>query len=121
VINIEKRAADAIALYYQRVDLGEVAGILQLFSENAEYRRPGYEPIVGRRALRDFYLNQRVIRAGAHRITALVQSGADAAVQGTFVGTLRDGSSVNLEFADFFRFDGEAFSERVTYFFTALV
>ena len=116
-----QQPAEAVSLYYQRVDAGDVPGILQLFAENALYRRAGYEPIVGHYALRDFYLNQRVIRSGQHRVTKLVCDGADVAVQGTFAGTLHDGSVASLEFADFFRVENGVFAERTTYFFIALV
>ena len=75
----QQQPAEAVSLYYQRVDAGDVPGILQLFAENALYRRAGYEPIVGHYALRDFYLNQRVIRSGQHRVTKLVCDGADVA------------------------------------------
>lgn len=117
----ERDPIDAVSLYYRRVDAKDVNGILDLFAVNATYRRPGYPALVGRDALREFYLNERVIKSGNHTVTHLVRDGAEVAVRGTFVGTLKDGSTASLEFADFFRVQGGVFAERTTYFFTALV
>jgi steroid Delta-isomerase len=108
--------------YYQLVDLGDVAGLVELFTDDAEYHRPGYQPLVGRFELEDFYRNQRVIREGQHTITGLVASDECVAVQGEFTGSLRDNRTTHLRFADFFRFSptGQV-SRRDTFFFTPLV
>ena len=54
--------------YYTAVDSGDVEAVLDCFSDDAVYRRPGYEPIVGREGLRDFYSGVRVIDSGAHEV-----------------------------------------------------
>lgn len=110
-----------VALYYERVDADDVVGILELFALDAVYRRPGYPPIQGHAALDDFYRHQRVIKSGRHTITRLISSGADVAVQGTFGGTLTDGSVAQLEFADFYRLRDGVFTKRTTYFYAPLV
>lgn len=107
--------------YYQRIDADDVAGILQLFTPDAVYRRPGYPPMIGTAALKDFYRNQRVIKSGRHTLTTLIRSGDEVAVQGAFTGVLKDGSSTELEFADFYRLRDGVFAERTTYFYAPLV
>lgn len=110
-----------VARYYDCVDANDVEGLLALFSAEAEYRRPGYDPLVGRDALDDFYRNRRVIASGRHTITNLVCDGARVAVEGTFSGVLKDGSQSEVRFADFYRFGGALFTHRITYFYAPLV
>lgn len=111
----------AVRRYYECVDANDVPGILALFTPEATYRRPGYPPIVGTTAWEDFYRNQRVIESGRHTLVNVVRDGNQVAVQGTFAGVLRNGSVAELEFADFYRSDGDLFTERTTYFYAPLV
>lgn len=112
----------AVRRYYELVDADDVTGLVSLFAPDARYHRPGYEPLNGRAELERFYLGDRVIAQGAHTITAIVASGAEVAVQGQFVGVLRDGKQVSLRFADFFSFGpDDLFAKRDTYFFAPLV
>ncbi|MFB4421393.1 nuclear transport factor 2 family protein [Streptomyces sp. QL37] len=113
---------DRIRRYYELVDVDDVPGLVNLFTEEAVYRRPGYEPLVGRTDLERFYREDRVIREGRHVVSTLLLDGDDAAVHGTFSGTLRDGREVDLRFADFFTFsEADAFCCRETFFFAPLV
>lgn len=107
--------------YYACVDADDIEGVLDLFAADAVYRRPGYEPLVGRDALADFYRHVRIISSGAHVVTHLVCGDDSVAVEGKFSGTLKDGSSSEVEFADFFVFAGPVFRTRTTYFFQSLV
>ncbi|KAB1928220.1 nuclear transport factor 2 family protein [Micromonospora noduli] len=113
---------ETVSAYYRLVDAGDVGGLLQLFSVDAVYLRPGYQPIVGRAEIERFYREQRVIREGCHRIALLVDAAQAVAAHGEFVGVLRDGRHVQLRFADFFTFDDTGhFARRETFFFTPLV
>ncbi|BAL90182.1 putative SnoaL-like polyketide cyclase [Actinoplanes missouriensis 431] len=113
---------DRIRKYYELVDGGDVPGLVELFAPDAVYRRPGYDPLVGRDELTRFYSDQRVIRDGRHRLSEVVVQGDSGAVHGTFEGTLKNGSVVALRFADFFTFsDGGPFRSRDTFFFVQLV
>jgi steroid Delta-isomerase len=113
---------ETVRRYYALVDDNDTDGLLALFSPDAEYRRPGYEPLVGRERIEEFYRSERVIADGRHAIEELVSAGGTAAVRGSFSGTLRDGAPVEAGFADFFRFapDGR-FAGRTTYFYAPLV
>jgi len=115
-------AADLVRSYYQRVDAGDVDGVLDLFDPEAVYRRPGYEPMRGRDALDAFYRSERVIEHGTHTVVTVTEQLPRVAVSGEFTGTLRSGKQVSLEFADFFTVgtDGR-FSHRETYFYSPLV
>jgi ketosteroid isomerase-like protein len=115
-------AETRIRSYYELVDRLDIPALLELFALDAEYFRPGYQPIVGREELARFYRNQRVIRQGTHTVNVLVEQGSRIAVRGRFDGELRDGSVVSVAFSDFFEFapDG-AISRRDTYFFAPLV
>ncbi|MBB6118425.1 nuclear transport factor 2 family protein [Nocardiopsis algeriensis] len=108
---------------YARVDGGDIGGLLELFSDDVVYERPGYQPIVGRTSFERFYREARVIREGVHTPDSVVV-GEDGrvAVQGSFAGVLKDGTSVSLRYADFFTSgpDGR-FRRRDTYFFSPMV
>ncbi|WP_447041114.1 nuclear transport factor 2 family protein [Streptomyces sp. DSM 118878] len=111
-----------IRRYYELVDAGDVPGLVNLFDEDAVYRRPGYEPLVGHAGLERFYREHRVIKEGRHTVATLVLHGDDAAVHGEFRGALHDGREVDLRFADFFTFsDANTFRSRDTFFFTPMV
>ena len=103
--------------YYATVDANDVEGVLDWFAEDAVYHRPGYEPMVGRAALAEFYGGERVIAEGRHTLDELVVDGSSVAVRGSFTGRLKDGSERTLGFADFIDYDqhGRA-RERRTYF-----
>jgi ketosteroid isomerase-like protein len=79
--------------------------------------------MVGSQALERFYRGARVIREGVHTPDSIVADGdGRVAVQGRFTGVLKDGSAVDLRYADFFRAgpDGR-FHRRDTYFFAPMV
>uniref|UniRef100_A0AAU3H3D1 Nuclear transport factor 2 family protein n=1 Tax=Streptomyces sp. NBC_01401 TaxID=2903854 RepID=A0AAU3H3D1_9ACTN len=117
-----EQIAERIHRYYALVDDGDVQGVVGLFAPSAVYERPGYDPIVGRDGLDAFYRGQRVIDRGSHTVVKLVVGPHDAAVEGGFRGTLKDGSEVELRFADFFRLDDDLlFEVRNTYFFSPMV
>lgn len=112
----------AVRTYYELVDSGQVQALVELFADDAEYHRPGYEPLVGRAQLTDFYRKRRVIREGRHTVTTTVESGDSVAVHGEFNGVLHDDRETSLRFADFFRLDADGrFSRRDTFFFAPLV
>jgi ketosteroid isomerase-like protein len=79
-------AVGAVRRYYSLVDANDVAGIVDLFTDDAVYHRPGYEPLVGRQDLERFYREDRVIQAGAHRLTAIGLRPADRGGAGRVLG-----------------------------------
>jgi steroid Delta-isomerase len=113
---------DTVRRYYDLVDSGDVAGLVALFTPDAAYHRPGYQPMVGHEAMSSFYSGERVIKEGRHTLDTVVEHGSRIAVHGEFNGVLRDESTVSLRFADFFHIaeDGR-FRRRDTFFFAPLV
>jgi len=112
-----------IQRYFETVDANGIEDILLLFDENAIYDRPGYPLICGRDELRVFYSNTRKIAAGEHTISDVIVQGRKAACRGRFKGLLRDGSSIDVYFADVYSFDPlrDVIIERTTFFYVPLV
>lgn len=108
--------------YYERVDAGDVEGVLDWFADDGLYHRPGYPPLRGRDALAAFYGEERVIESGVHTLHEIVVDGPAVAVRGRFEGTLKDGSTVAVGFADFVTYDRDGRAvERHTFFDTPTV
>jgi ketosteroid isomerase-like protein len=102
--------------YYELVDGRAFDRMLDLFDEEIVYTRPGYEALVGKAALAEFYTTVRVIESGRHEITSVLVVGDRVAVQGRFEGTLKTGQRTAHGFADFFLIGSGRFVERTTYF-----
>lgn len=118
----QDRPEQLVREYYRLVDAQDFDGLVEMFAEKAIYRRPGYEPLVGRTDLAGFYGGDRVIVKGRHSITELIVHGNKVAVNGDFVGTLKDGLHAELRFADFFTVGPDGlFSSRETFFFAPMV
>ncbi|MCA1703428.1 MAG: nuclear transport factor 2 family protein [Actinobacteria bacterium] len=113
--------AETVRNYYRLVDSGELERMLELFSADTVYHRPGYEPLRGQADLRRFYSSERVIESGEHELEDPLTSGDRVAVQGVFRGVLKDGKSVEFRFAEFFSVRDDRIVERRSYFFTPLV
>ena len=106
---------DRLRTYYDRVDDGDVDGLLSLFAEDVRYDRPGREPIEGIDALRRFYERDRPLDDGTHDVHHVVVDGPFAAVRGEFTGRL-DGKPVSFGFADHHEFDDDGLiATRYTY------
>ena len=73
-----------VTRYYDLVDANDVDGLVALFTPDATYERPGYEPMRGHSGLTAFYSGERIIASGAHTLTHTVVDGDEVAVQGRF-------------------------------------
>ncbi len=100
--------------YYDLVDAGDYDALVDLFTEDVVYERPGQTTIEGRAALREFYEEGRPLSNGSHELHAVVLDGDTVAVRGTFRGE-QDGETVELGFADFHEFADGAIARRDTY------
>lgn len=109
--------AEIVTGYYKLVDANDVEALLGLFSDACTYHRPGYQPICGKQALRDFYTSERIIDHGTHTLNEVLVADNAVAVRGAFVGTLRDARPASVRFADFFHLDRDmTIDARWTYF-----
>lgn len=114
-------ATELVHKFYRLVDTDEIETLAALFTEDAVYRRPGYEPRVGPEGLLQFYGQERAIRQGVHTVRDVVESAGQVAVFGTFEGLLKTGARIELNFADHFRLSPDGrIAGRNTYFFTPL-
>lgn len=124
--NETARTADglraAVQGYYDAMDADDIDAVLEFFSGDVLYRRPGYERIMGLDALRHYYTGDRKIAPGRHVLTSVIVEGQRVAAHGMFEGPLKDGGETAVGFAAFFVFDsnGRA-AEHTTYFFVPAV
>jgi ketosteroid isomerase-like protein len=102
---------------YRRVDAGDIDGLVAMFTEDAQYHRPGYPPADGHAGIDHFYRHERVIASGVHTLEAVTVTGDEMGVRGTFVGAKHDGTPLSLRFADFFTLAADhRFARRETFF-----
>ena len=114
--------AEVTQRYYRAVDSGDVPAVVDWFAADGVYHRPGYEPMRGREELAAFYGGERVIASGSHRVDQLIVGDCAVAVRGVFTGTLRDGRTVTVGFADLITYDETGHAvERHSYFDTPTV
>jgi steroid Delta-isomerase len=108
--------------YYDLIDAKDLDAVIAIFDCDAVYRRPGYPDLVGKGAIETFYRQSRRIEDGRHTLTGVVVKGRQAATEGTFRGSMRDGEEVSVGFAEFWSFTAANLAvKRTTYFFTASV
>lgn len=102
--------------YYELVDAGRYDDLVELFTEDVRYERPGQGAIEGREALRAFYEDERPLEEGSHEVRDLVVDGDAIAVHGSFAGR-QAGEDVTFGFADFHELndDGDAIARRYTF------
>jgi steroid delta-isomerase len=106
--------------YYRAVDSGDVDALLELFTDDALYLRPGYPPMRGRRAIDEFYRGQRVIASGSHSLLEVTEAPNSVVVQGRFVGLSHAGDELTASFADIFH-GACHIAFRQTYFYVPLI
>ena len=108
--------------YYDALDRDDLEAVLELFSGEVLYRRPGYEVIAGLERLRAYYSGDRKLAAGRHLVRDVLVEGQKAAAHGMYEGQLKDGERTAMGFAAFFSFDMNGrIAEHTTYFFTPAV
>lgn len=111
---IETEPEAVVREYYQTVDDERYDDLVELFTEDVRYERPGQGAIAGREELREFYLEGRPLDDGTHEVHDVVVDGDTVAVRGSFSG--RQGEeTVAFGFADFHEFEGGAIARRYTF------
>ncbi len=112
----------AVQGYYDALDAGDTERVLDYFSGDVLYRRPGYDRFVGIERLREYYESARKLARGRHAVRAILVDGHSVAAHGEWEGDLKDGGRTSMGFAAIFAFDGHGrISEHTTYFFTPAV
>lgn len=112
----------AVQGYYDALDAGDTEAVLEFFSGDVLYRRPGYERMNGLEALRRYYTAERKLTPGRHVLHSILVDGQNVAAHGEWEGDLKDGGRRAVGFAAFFVFNprGRAM-EHTTYFFVPAV
>lgn len=106
---------ETINRYYEAVDAKDLDSLFSLFHEKIVYVR-GQQHIEGMEAFKGFYNETRPISDGKHVIDQTYIEPPESCVRGHFVGVLKDGTKVKIDFADFFLFEDEQIIWRKTYF-----
>lgn len=108
----------AVRGYYAALDADDIEAVLEFFSGDVLYRRPGYARISGQAALRRYYSGERRLASGRHVVRSVVVDAQEAAAHGEWEGDVKDGGRASLGFAAFFAFDAQGrIREHTTYFF----
>lgn len=108
--------------YYDALDAGDTDGVLEAFSGDVLYMRPGYDRFVGLEKLREYYESSRKLGEGRHMVRNILVDGQQAAANGMWEGQAKDGSRVTQGFGAFFMFGANnRITEHTTYFFTPAV
>ena len=106
---------------FDAIDSNRWERLPELFDAEVVYERPGYEPFRGLERLDRFYREERVIASGRHHLTGVVVGDGQAACWGRFVGVHRDGSPLDVDFADTYELADGRIRLRKTFFFRPAV
>jgi ketosteroid isomerase-like protein len=115
--NYSKLITDLFAF----VDSSDWQSLPDFFHPEIIYERPGYQPFVGIDRLLLFYRDERIIHSGKHHIENIATEKNCAACWGRFIGVGKDGSQIDVLFADTYSFNIGRIHTRRTHFFTAAV
>ena len=106
---------------FEAVDRCAWEALPRFFCPEIVYERPGYAPLVGLAQVLHFYREVRVIASGAHRLHHILADGERAVCWGEFRGRRKDGTPVEVRFADAYAFSNGKIRTRCTYFFQPAV
>lgn len=110
-----------VRLMFANIDKADWPALEECFHPDATYERPGYDPLVGRDRLMQFYRYERAVASGQHTVDGSLTNGEDGAAWGRMAGTLKTGMSVTVQFAEVYRFEDGKIRHRRSYFFTPAV
>lgn len=106
---------------YRFIDAGDWDSLTGMLHRDVVYERPGYDPLIGRERVMRFYREERVVASGRHELYGLLHEPDRAACWGRMQGTHRNGSPVDVQFADVFSFEVGQIRARRSYFFSPAV
>lgn len=112
---------DTIVSLFTRIDRQDWQTLAEIFSEDVTYERPGYNLLIGRDRVLQFYREERVVGSGVHELHHIIIDGEIGACCGQFTGVHKDGSPIDIRFADVYQFEQRRIKRRTSYFFRAAV
>jgi ketosteroid isomerase-like protein len=101
---------------FRCIDDQDWSGLSKFLHEDAIYERPGYEPFVGKPAIMQFNLSERIIASGQHVVERALSNGQNIACWGSFSGTDKNGRALEARFADVYRLKDGRIDLRQTFF-----
>lgn len=110
-------ARDLVSRLFRVIDARQFDRLGEVFTPDAVYHRPGYDPLVGLPELTHFYREVRVIAAGGHAVDQVVAGDGVAACWGTFRGADRAGKVLDEPSCDTYAVRDDRIAVRRTYFF----
>jgi uncharacterized protein len=114
-------SGDAIRRLFDIVDARRWESLQEVFHPDIVYERPGYAPLLGFDAVRDFYQNRRVIASGRHLVEGMAVEGDCGACWGRFQGAKHDGTPIDEGWADVYTFAEGKIRTRRSHFFRPAV
>ena len=111
------RDADKFVLdLFESIDRQDWERLEAQLHDNVTYERPGYEPLIGKSAVMQFYHERRIILQGVHKVEQVVTKPPHIACWGSFVGRSKRGDDLSVRFADVYQvLEGRLWFRR-TYF-----
>lgn len=106
---------------FQAIDTRSFERLRDICHSDVTYERPGYEAFVGIERLLKFYREERVIASGDHLLTAVVIDETHGACWGRFLGAHRNGSDIDVEFADTYEIEDGRILRRKSFFYKPAV
>jgi ketosteroid isomerase-like protein len=106
---------------FRVIDARDYERLRDLCHPGITYERPGYEAFDGIDRLLRFYRDERVIASGSHQLDAVVVNDTHAACWGRFTGTHRDGSPIDVQFADTYELAEGTIRRRKSFFYVPAV
>jgi len=110
-------SADLISAMFELIDRADWPGLGTLFCDDVVYERPGYSPFAGRDRVLQFYRHERIIARGTHVLERTVFGDGQGACWGRFTGTTKDGTAIEVRFAEVYRLEDARVKHRTTYFY----
>ena len=106
---------------FESIDGSDWGTLSDVLHPEVVYERPGYDPLVGLERVLRFYRDERRVASGRHEIHGIVVDGPAGACWGRMRGTMKDGSTADVRFAEVYSFEGERIRTRCSYFFQPAV
>ncbi|WP_229006496.1 nuclear transport factor 2 family protein [Roseibium aggregatum] len=113
----QPQAADhLVQKLFDCIDRKDWDGLAQHLHDDVTYERPGYEALVGKDAVLDFYNERRIIAAGVHSVEQVVAAHPHIACWGSFSGRSKEGDALKVRFADVYQLQNGQVWYRKTFF-----
>ena len=115
---ITKESEPVVRAYFKAVDSMQIEDLMVVFAEDASMHYPMSEPIVGRQAIREFYLGifERYASGTDHIKRMFFSEDGGVAAEILFEATLKTGKEVVFEAVDLFTIkDGKIHKIQMNY------